>query len=119
MSDPAGNGGPPEPTPPSMAGPAGVNDEATWSEVLGVQARVEKHPYGMLAAAFGVGYVIGGGLFTPTTGRILGLGARLVGVPMVRNALLDLAEAAVDGLLQKSAADSGNGSVPPSSGPAA
>ena len=56
-------------------------------------------PYVSLAAAFGLGYVLGGGLFSPTTGRVLRLGAKLAAVPMVQNLLLDLAEAAIDGAL--------------------
>ncbi|HME92480.1 MAG TPA: hypothetical protein VKE49_13705, partial [Myxococcaceae bacterium] len=35
---------------------------------LDIHARVQRHPYGMLALAAGVGYVLGGGLFTSLTG---------------------------------------------------
>lgn len=54
------------------------------------------HPYAALAAAFGVGYVLGGGLFTSTTARLLGLGVKLAAVPLVQNMLLDAAEVALD-----------------------
>jgi hypothetical protein len=66
-----------------------------------VTDRVRENPYGMLAAAFAVGYVAGGGLFTRTTARIIGLGARLAMIPQLRDPLLDVAEQAIDGLLDK------------------
>lgn len=69
------------------------------SDALGLTERVEKNPYGMLAAALGAGYVVGGGLFTPTTARLLRIGLKLASVPVVKERLLDLAEAAVDGVL--------------------
>lgn len=84
---------------PEIEGEHRAGTEASWSEVLGVNERVEKNPYGMVAAAFGIGYVLGGGLFTPTTARVVGLGAKLASVPFIREALLGMAEAAVDGLL--------------------
>jgi hypothetical protein len=37
---------------------------------------VEQHPLGMVAAAFGTGYLLSGALFSPATARILGLGLR-------------------------------------------
>jgi len=58
--------------------------------------RVQRHPYGMLAAALGVGYVLGGGLFTPLTRRMLRLGLRLAALPLVKDELLGLAEAAMN-----------------------
>lgn len=41
------------------------------------RAEVKRHPYGMLAAAVGIGYVLGGGLFSRPTARVLLLAARL------------------------------------------
>ena len=63
--------------------------------------RVLDNPYGMLAAAFAVGYVAGGGLFTKTTARIVQMGARLAMIPQVREPLLEMAEQAVDSVLEK------------------
>src|SRR5688572_18325490 len=54
------------------------------SERIDVQGRIERNPYGTLLAAAGVGYILGGGLFTRATGRILGVAARLMLVPLVR-----------------------------------
>ncbi|MBK7863325.1 MAG: hypothetical protein IPJ65_32940 [Archangiaceae bacterium] len=67
----------------------------------GLAERVAANPYGALAAAFAVGYVTGGGLFTKTTARVIQLGARLAMIPQVREPLLDLAEQAIDGMLDK------------------
>lgn len=73
------------------------------ADAVGLTEKVEKAPYAMLAAALGVGYVVGGGLFTPTTTRLLRLGMKLASIPQVRERLLDVAEAAIDGVLAKSA----------------
>ncbi len=62
-----------------------------------LRGRVQRHPYGMVAAALGVGYVLGGGLFSSLTFRLVGLGVRLAAIPLVKNQLLGLAEAAVSG----------------------
>jgi hypothetical protein len=67
----------------------------------GLSEKVLDNPYGMLAAAFAVGYVAGGGLFTKTTARAVQLAARLAMIPQVRDPLLDMAEQAIDGLLEK------------------
>jgi len=44
---------------------------------MDIKGRVERHPFGTVAAALGIGYVLGGGLFTPLTGRIVRLGVRI------------------------------------------
>ena len=69
------------------------------SDAVGLTAQVEKAPYAMIGAALGVGYIVGGGLFTPLTGRLLRLGMKLAAIPQVRDRLLDVAEAAIDGVL--------------------
>ena len=67
-------------------------------EALDLEGRVDRNPYGMLAAAVGVGYVLGGGLFSPLTARLLGLGLkmglRLAAVPFLRDEIVGLAEEA-------------------------
>lgn len=67
------------------------------NQTLDLKGRVERNPYGMMAAALGVGYVLGGGLFTPLTGRILKLGVRLAMLPFVKDELLGMAESALRG----------------------
>lgn len=69
------------------------------ADAVGLTEKVEASPYGMVAAALGLGYVVGGGLFTPTTLRLVKMGLKLSTIPMVRDRLLDFAEAAVDGVM--------------------
>jgi hypothetical protein len=69
------------------------------SDALGLTERVEQHPYGAVAAALGLGYVVGGGLFTPTTVRLVKLGLKLASVPLVRERLVEAAEVSVDHLV--------------------
>ncbi len=76
------------------------------SDALGLTEKVERHPYGIVAAALGLGYVVGGGLFTPTTVRLVQLGLKLASVPLVKSRLMDAAEIAVDHVV--------NGAKPPS-----
>jgi hypothetical protein len=58
---------------------------------LDLRGRVDRHPIGMVLAAVGVGYVLGGGLFSPVTGRLLKIGLRLALVPIIKNQLGALA----------------------------
>lgn len=66
-------------------------------QTLDLRGRVERNPYGMVAAALGVGYVLGGGLFTPLTARIIRLGVRLAALPLVKDELMGMAEQAFNG----------------------
>ena len=67
-------------------------------QTLDIEGRVDRHPYGTLAAAVGIGYVLGGGLFSPLTARIIGLGLRvglrLAALPLIKDEVLNI----VDGL---------------------
>lgn len=71
------------------------------ADAVGLTAKVEKAPYAMVGAALGLGYVVGGGLFTPTTARLVRMGMKLASIPAVRERLLDVAEAAIDGVLKQ------------------
>lgn len=75
---------------------------------LDLRGRVDRNPYGMVLAAIGVGYVLGGGLFTPLTGRIVKLGLRLAALPIVKDELIGMAEAAVNNLGRQDAPSSDN-----------
>jgi hypothetical protein len=55
------------------------------SRAMDLRGRVERNPIGMVAAALGVGYVLGGGLFSQTTARLLRIGVRLALVPIVKS----------------------------------
>jgi hypothetical protein len=65
-------------------------------DTLDIDGRVSRHPYGTVAAALGIGYVLGGGIFTPLTARILGLGLRLgirlAVLPYLTDEVLGIAE---------------------------
>jgi hypothetical protein len=49
----------------------------TLREVLDIEGRLQRNPYGMVAGALAVGFVMGGGLFTRLTARIAGVGLRM------------------------------------------
>jgi hypothetical protein len=67
---------------------------------LDLQGRVDRHPYGTVAAALGIGYVLGGGLFSPLTARVIGLGLRiglrLAAIPVLRDEVFGFVEALGD-----------------------
>jgi hypothetical protein len=66
---------------------------------LDLAGTMERHPIGTLAAAVGAGYVLGGGLFTPLTGRLvkgaLRLGLRFLVLPVVERELVGVVESLV------------------------
>jgi hypothetical protein len=90
---------------------ASDNAQEAWSrtretvndikERLDIDGRVARNPYGMIAAALGVGYVLGGGLFSPLTARLVGLGMRmglrLAAIPFLENELRELTETVING----------------------
>ena len=49
----------------------------TLGEILDIEGRLQRNPYGMVAGAVAVGFVLGGGLFTRLTARIAGAGLRM------------------------------------------
>jgi hypothetical protein len=61
------------------------------SRTIDLRGRVERHPIGMMFAALGIGYVLGGGLFSPLTGRLLKVGMRLALVPLIKSQIGGLA----------------------------
>ncbi len=66
-----------------------------------MKKKFEENPYAFVGAALGLGYVLGGGLFTPTTARIIKLATRAAAVPLVRDHLIGFAEASLDGMISK------------------
>ena len=69
----------------------------TWADTLAQEAR--EHPIRTVAVALGVGFVLGGGLFSRLTARIVGtgvrIGLRMAAVPLMAQGLVALG----DGLL--------------------
>ena len=76
-------------------------------QAIDLKGRVQRHPYGMVATALSVGYVIGGGLFSPLTFRLVGIGARLAAIPLLRKQLVGLAEAVVSGFTSEGSGGDG------------
>jgi hypothetical protein len=62
-----------------------------------MRRRTRRHPYAMVAAALSVGYVLGGGLFSRTTVRLLAVAGRVAALPLIRSELIGLAEAVLSG----------------------
>jgi len=75
-----------------------------FKESLDVTGRVERHPYGMMLAAVGVGYLLGGGLFSRLTGGLLRIGLRVAALPIVKEELMLMAKSAL-----ANAREQGNG----------
>jgi len=48
-----------------------------WRKTLDIEGRLQRNPYGMLAGALAIGFVVGGGLFTRLTARIVAVGLRM------------------------------------------
>lgn len=65
------------------------------TQSLDLRGRVQRHPYALLAAAAGIGYVLGGGLFTGLTGKLIRIGVRLAALPFVKEELFNIAEGAL------------------------
>ena len=46
-------------------------------DIVDIEGRVERNPYGMMVGAMGAGFVLGGGLFTRLTEKVAGAALRL------------------------------------------
>jgi hypothetical protein len=80
------------------------------SAAVDLRGRILRNPLGMMAAGFGIGYLLGGGLFTPLTKKLVRVGLRVAILPLVRGPLMTMAGAAA------ASAQSGGGSSPAQSG---
>ncbi|HEY5678094.1 MAG TPA: hypothetical protein VIR81_14970, partial [Myxococcales bacterium] len=58
-----------------------------------LRGRVDRNPIGMVLAAAGIGYFLGGGLFSPVTGKLVKIGLRVALIPLVKSQLANLAGA--------------------------
>ena len=100
----------------------GCTAQQLWSETRGVvgdlrqtldlKSRMDRHPYGTLAAAVGLGYVLGGGLFSPLTARIFRLGIRLAALPFIKEELIGMAETALNDISRRAAGRSAEPATP-------
>lgn len=64
---------------------------------INLRDRVERHPIAVVLAAAGLGYVLGGGLFTRFTARAVRVGVRLAVLPFVRTELAGMARSSLMG----------------------
>ena len=62
---------------------------------LDLSGRISRHPYQSLLIAAGVGYVLGGGLFTRFTYSVLRAGVRVATLPIVQREILAIAAMAI------------------------
>ena len=63
-----------------------------WRETLDIEGRLQRNPYGMLAGALAVGFVLGGGLFTRLMASIASAGLRMgvmATLPMIQQQILE------------------------------
>jgi len=65
-------------------------------ERVDLSRHIQAHPFRSLLIAAGVGYVLGGGLFSRLTGQILRVGGRALLLPLVRNQLETMIAGAPD-----------------------
>jgi len=66
----------------------------SFTRAIDLRGRVQRNPLGMVLAAAGVGYLLGGGLFSPLTGRVVRIGLRLALIPLIKSQLSNIAGAA-------------------------
>lgn len=57
--------------------------------------QVREHPYRTLLIATGVGYVLGGGLFTRLTANVLRAGLRVASIPAIQGEIIGFAAGAI------------------------
>jgi hypothetical protein len=67
------------------------NQAESFTRAIDLRGRVERNPIGMMLAAAGIGYVLGGGLFSPLTGKVVRIGLRLALIPVIKSQLANIA----------------------------
>lgn len=67
------------------------NRADSFTRAVDLRGRVQRNPLGMVLAAAGLGYLFGGGLFSPLTGRVVRIGLRLALIPLVKSQLANIA----------------------------
>jgi len=77
---------------PRLGAAMGEARDSVQTMVSELRDKVEEHPWRTLGLALGAGYIVGGGLFTALTGRLLftgiKLGTRLAALPLVRDEVM-------------------------------
>lgn len=72
------------------------------ASALDLPGHMQRHPYQTLLIAAGVGYILGGGLFTRLTLNVLRIGIRMGALPIVKRELIGVAEAAISARIASS-----------------
>lgn len=67
------------------------NQAESIGTAVDLRGRVERNPVGMVCVAAGVGYLLGGGLFSPLTRKLLRIGVRVALIPLIKSQLETLA----------------------------
>src|SRR5258708_30613116 len=62
-----------------------------FSAAVDLRGRILRNPLGMMAAGLGLGYLLGGGLFTPLTKKLVRVSLRGAILPRVRGPLFTIA----------------------------
>jgi hypothetical protein len=79
-------------------------------ELTDLEDAIARNPYGVVAGAIGLGFILGGGLFTRLTARIVGAGLRMgltAALPVLTDGLLRAANQSV-----MSTTENANGGTP-------
>ncbi|MGE5047422.1 MAG: hypothetical protein ACM3PC_02555 [Deltaproteobacteria bacterium] len=63
----------------------------SFTRSIDLRGRVDRNPIGMVLAAAGIGYFLGGGLFSPVTGKLVKIGLRVALIPLVKSQLANMA----------------------------
>ena len=63
----------------------------SFGKAMDLRGRVQRNPIGMVALAAGVGYLLGGGLFSPFTSKLVKVGLRVALIPLIKSQLANLA----------------------------
>src|SRR5258708_15903646 len=62
-----------------------------FSAAVDLRGRILRNPLGMMAAGLGLGYLLGGGLFTPLTKKLVRVGLRVAILPLLPRPLITMA----------------------------
>jgi hypothetical protein len=63
-----------------------------WRQTLDIEGCLQRNPYGLLAGALAVGFVLGGGLFTRLMAKMVGAGLRMgvmAALPVIQQKLVE------------------------------
>jgi hypothetical protein len=64
-----------------------------YAERLRLRERVDTHPYAVVAAAAGLGFILAGGLYTRLACRVAGFGLRQLALPIALERIVALSAA--------------------------